>query len=300
MDSETFRKKLLNTKKQRVIEIAYLVCEKERLPIPKINFKGCQQETENQLAHYHPDENKICISETQLHKLKTLKDVENTTYHELAHILEQNHGGGFVKTRNKFQLDTWRPPRGVIYISAEVQRQIRELESRQKSEKISVDKTLCNYHLCRKKRKLSQCPHCKRYFCSEHIRPVAPGKLREDDSDYKSMSYHPCGTYVDFARKKEENEHTAYRNALDAMKYEHYDFNKKEPIKSNIKPESKIDYSDNKTKPKVEYKPIKQMSKAEIEESRKKLGIDTDHVPKSKPKKKNIFDKIKTIFGIDD
>jgi hypothetical protein len=65
-------------KKDKVIEIIILVCDKYKLPVPKINFKGCQQKRQDRLAHCHPDMNKICISEIQLHKLKTVRELEES------------------------------------------------------------------------------------------------------------------------------------------------------------------------------------------------------------------------------
>ncbi|MDE1871200.1 MAG: hypothetical protein KGI06_03090 [Candidatus Micrarchaeota archaeon] len=293
MDSSGFKKKLLETKKDKAIEIALLVCEREHLPIPKINFKGCQQETQDHLAHYHPDLHKICISEIQLYKLKTLRDVENTMYHELAHIVEQNHGPGFVRAKNKFSLDTWRPPQGVMYVKGGQKIEIP------KQEKEKIDKIRCNYHLCRKKRKLSKCPYCKRYFCKEHIKPIVPGKSNTD-ADHE-MDYHPCSPYYNYDKKQKEIEHEKYREALDALKYRDYNF-RFEDKQDVVKPKNEKferDYQNFKKQiiEKQRNNTAKKMSKEEIEESRKKLGINITHVSRSKPKKKSLFDKLKGFFS---
>lgn len=113
---DDFRKRVLQNKKKRVIEIVQLVCAYEDLPLPKVNFDGCPTETGNELGHYHSDENKICISEFQLNRLKTMKDVEDTTYHELAHIIEPKHGGWHKQTQALFKSKTWRPPHGPAYL----------------------------------------------------------------------------------------------------------------------------------------------------------------------------------------
>lgn len=284
MDSREFRKKLLESKKKRVIEIVNSVCERENLPIPKVNFEGCPQEDQDQLAHYHPDQNKICISEIQLYKLKTLRDVENTIYHELAHILEQNHGGEFEQTKNKFKLKDWRPPRGVIYIKGDRKREPL------KPDKETIDKTRCNYHLCRKKRKLYKCPYCERYFCKEHRKPVVPGKsiLEERGMDFGKIDYHPCPGYVEVAKKQKEDEIEKYGKALDILKHENINLEFKTEKKDEEKlKEAKFeeDYqkfkeqitrNNKKTESKEHNKPIMKMSKEEIEESRKKLGINTN------------------------
>ncbi len=219
MNSEELLKKILEDKKQRIREIIYLACNKEKLPIPKINFSGCPQETQDQLGHYHQNENKICISVIQLYKLKSMASVEETIYHELAHISVPSHGDKFIKTKNKLKLNTWRPPRGVIFISGEQQRE-PEKRPKERLSKISVDKIRCNYHLCRKKRALSQCPHCKSYYCKEHIKPVVPAHLGSEwsVSDSGDNNYHPCPEYVDFLKEQKEREIDEYGRALDALK----------------------------------------------------------------------------------
>ena len=308
MDSREFRVKLFEEKKQKALEIVYSVCEAEGLPVPEVNFMGCPLETENQLAHYHPDKNKICISEFQLHKLRSLSDVENTIYHELAHIIEQNHDGKFEQTKNKFKLKNWRPPRGVIYNKGDI-----KIEP-QKPKKETVDRTRCNYHLCRKKRKLYECLYCGRYFCEEHRKPVVPGKsileervLDERGMEFVKIDYHPCPGYVEVAKKQKEEEIEAYGEALDKLKYENIKEGKNEEEKrKKIKFEEdykkfKEQITKNYKKSDEEYhssKPTKKMSEKEIEESRKKLGIDTDYKPKTRLKKKGFFDKVKGALGI--
>lgn len=291
VDSDEFGEKLLESKRQRVIEIVYLVCDKYNLPIPKINFKGCQFETQDELAHYHPDQNKICISEKQLHQLKTLQDIENTTYHELAHMIEQNHDGRFVQTKNKFSLGVWKPPQGVLYIKGD-----RKTEPL-KPKKETTDKTRCNYHLCRKRRKLYKCPYCGRYFCYEHKKPVIPGKsiLEERDLRSEKTDYHPCPDYVDIVKKQKEDKIKAYENALNNLKHNDYILN----IKTNIEETGKkIEHTKAYEEAKEEQKAIaKAMSKEDIEESRIRLGVDTGFKPQTK--KKSPFDKIKRLFGID-
>ena len=64
--------------------------------MPSFNFYGCPDEEENQLAHYHPDSNTICISKRQLN-LQSFDELRNTMVHEAAHILECNHDDNFSK-----------------------------------------------------------------------------------------------------------------------------------------------------------------------------------------------------------
>lgn len=313
MDGDAFSERILEMKRQRVKEIVYLVCDKEKLPIPKINFKGCPVEKQNELAHYHPDENKICISELQLHKLRSLVEVENTTYHELAHILELNHGGKFIKTKNKFRLDTWRPPRGAIFISAEVQKELDELRVHQKPEKIEVDKTFCNYHLCKKKRKLYQCPHCKGYFCEEHIQPIVPAHLTSEwsTSDSSGTNYHPCPEYVVFKKKQEEQKIEDYGKALDRLSGRRISL-KYEDTMADSRSEKNASKTGGKREPKV-----RATKKLNLEKTREKLGIDVNdrsHIKskseyktqkieeasyKKPPNKKDDLETVRTKLGID-
>ncbi len=208
MDGNDLRKRIIAQKRQKVLEIVYLVCQKEGIKEPKVNFNGCPQEKQDQLAHYHPTENKICISTAQLYKLKSMTSVENTTYHELAHMFEQNHGPKFKQTKIKLKSEVWRPPRGVVFISKEVQQQLAEQRAklgRAVPEKVKIDKTRCNYHLCRKKTKLTQCKYCKNYFCKEHIQPIVPGGV-DIGYDQEGDNYHPCPEYVDFVKEQKDKQ----------------------------------------------------------------------------------------------
>lgn len=217
MDSGEFAKRLKEAKKEKVIEVVDLVCKRYEISKPKLNFKGCPEETQDELAHYHFGEHKICISELQLNKLKTLTDVENTTYHELTHILVQEHGGEFNNTMNTFKVDTWHPPRGAMYITHENLKEANKIKS--KPAKIRIDKTRCNYHLCRKRTKLYQCSHCKNYYCKDHKEPIEPANLTSEWSkkDHSKTSYHPCPQYVDFLKKQKERQTDEYGKALDIL-----------------------------------------------------------------------------------
>lgn len=129
-DSDDFSARVLQKKKDRVIEIVKIVCKTEGLSIPKVNFDGCPEETDRQLGHYHPDKNKICISEFQLDKLKSMRDVETTTIHELAHMIEPKHGGWHSQTMALFRSKAWKPPRGLIHIDGDtVNRESAEIRA---------------------------------------------------------------------------------------------------------------------------------------------------------------------------
>jgi hypothetical protein len=111
---ENFDKKLLETKKKKFIEVVSKICKKRNLPIPSLNFDGCPAENEDQLAHYHPDVNMICISKRQLTVLN-FDDLEEVAAHEIAHILEQNHDSNFRNEENTNKIFAWKPS-GVVII----------------------------------------------------------------------------------------------------------------------------------------------------------------------------------------
>ncbi len=247
---------VLEKKKDKVIEVVLKVCDVYKLKIPKINFKGCSQETQDQLAHYHPDLHKICISEHQLHK-QSLHGIESTAYHEVTHILVPDHGGKFRRMKAEMSTATWRPPLGVVYIIGDDKRKVHREEKGEVEDKIR-----CNYHLCRKKIKLQQCVLCKRYFCKDHIKPVRPGAPSIDN---KEPDYHPCPAYVDFIKDQREG----YREALDQLLQQNYNFSEEEAPKDKEEPIFTPREVYNST-------PTKKMSNKEIQEARKKLGMDTE------------------------
>jgi|GEM_PF-5444504 hypothetical protein len=122
MENPDLNNLTLKGKKDKVIETVYLTCEFCNLSVPKINFNGCKQEKRDQLAHYHPDEKKICISERQL-KLQNLTTLEDTTIHEVIHHLGLNHGSQeekvkFRQIKQYIKSRGWKPDRGVGYGSA--------------------------------------------------------------------------------------------------------------------------------------------------------------------------------------
>ncbi len=119
MNADEFDARLLEIRKQYALEAVANVCAKEGLPEPVVNFEGCPNETEFQLAHYHPDLNRICISVIQLYKLKTREAIRDTMFHELAHMVAQDHGGTFMQAKDRFYRSGWRPPPGVIFHGAD-------------------------------------------------------------------------------------------------------------------------------------------------------------------------------------
>jgi len=86
----------LETKKQYARYAVEVICKSRNLPFPSFNFDGCPEEAEEELAHYHPDNNRICISKRQLNQL-SFDELRDIVVHEAAHILVGNHDDDFNK-----------------------------------------------------------------------------------------------------------------------------------------------------------------------------------------------------------
>ena len=98
-------------KERKGLELIYRFCQTNGIPEPKVNFSGCPEDQGNQLAHYHPKEHKICISEIQLRKYnKNLYDLDNTISHEMTHFFLKEHGSHFENVKNQIRVENWRPP----------------------------------------------------------------------------------------------------------------------------------------------------------------------------------------------
>ena len=113
--TDNFNKQLLLMKKEKFTNIVVKICKERNLPIPEINFDGCPTEEIDELAHYHPDENKICCSERQLH-MQNFDDIFDTASHEVAHILELNHDSKLIKEKILNDKAGWMFPAGIIVI----------------------------------------------------------------------------------------------------------------------------------------------------------------------------------------
>ena len=85
-----------------------------------------------------------------------------------------------------------------------------------------MDKSHCYY--CGKRDNLKQCPHCKKYFDSEHFNPIEPGSYHPEKSrlfiNRIRLSYqktHPCPDYVDYLEQQKKIQDIKYGEALDLL-----------------------------------------------------------------------------------
>ncbi len=81
---------------------------------------------------------------------------------------------------------------------------------------------ICAY--CNKHNDVEQCPHCKKYFCSEHIAPIEPGSYNPEKSKiflnqirlgYKNT--HPCPDYVDYLEQQKKIQGARWARTLDRL-----------------------------------------------------------------------------------
>lgn len=215
MGGSKFDGQLLELKRKKFFEVVYITCKSRGLPLPTVNFDGCPGEDENQLAHYHPAGNRICVSERQLTKLN-FDDIEHTATHEAAHILEHDHDAGFQREHEINMIGAFRPPPGVLVISGNGSKPIKK-----PPRPVRVDTKRCNYHLCRKKTTLHKCKFCKSFFCSAHSNPRLSGMptfkgIEPEDllNESDESNTHPCPSYYDYLQKIDREEKAKYGEAL--------------------------------------------------------------------------------------
>ncbi|MFA5333013.1 MAG: hypothetical protein WC376_00775 [Candidatus Nanoarchaeia archaeon] len=212
--------KILEFKKSKFKSVVESVCKARNLSLPTINFDGCSEETENQLAHYHKDNNTICVSERQLNKMNS--DVlENNAAHEVSHILEFNHSSSF---HNENAIS-----RQASFVKKYNQKSpdISDLKEKE------ADKDECAFHLCHYKGdELYYCSFCKKYYCHKHKIPKSPSmpnfrsaSLENEDKlyDYRQEG-HPCPNF---------------------RGYYHEDVHDQKIIVKNIERKPKIDIKEN-------------------------------------------------------
>ncbi|MCX6778561.1 MAG: hypothetical protein NT157_06830 [Candidatus Micrarchaeota archaeon] len=113
---------------------------------------------------------------------------------------------------------SWTPPSGVVHTYAG-----REEPKPTKEKSRKVDKSRCNYHLCRKKRELENCPYCSGYYCEEHLMAIRPRMMNfesnslDDIEARRNTEGHPCPAYAEMLIEKKKQETENYKRALDRL-----------------------------------------------------------------------------------
>jgi hypothetical protein len=149
-------------------------------------------------------------------------EIRHVAIHEISHIFEQSHDGRFHRICQDIRVSTWRPEftTGIRFMVGNSRHHLEDEEIKEKAP--VIDKTRCNYHLCRREAKLTQCPYCHDYFCQEHINPRPPSfpnfdypnKFNEWKDDENT---HPCTDYYDHLVREDRGRHRKYQYALDTM-----------------------------------------------------------------------------------
>ena len=105
MNIRDFKDHLFLSKKAHFLTYVKVAAESIGAPIPEVNFEGCTS-FEDELAHIHLDQNKICISESYL-KQATDEELRDTATHEVAHLIDETHDISFVKTHINVKTGSW-------------------------------------------------------------------------------------------------------------------------------------------------------------------------------------------------
>lgn len=212
---------VLETKRKKFAETVIKVCKKRGLPLPHINFDGCEQETGDSLAHCHEGGTMICVSERQLLQ-QNFDQIEKTAAHEAAHIKEFNHNPSFQREEELSNISSFEPKGGISVSTPGVYKRIEDIDKKYKNKKPTKENKQC--YKCNSSKNLHECGHCKNKFCEEHINPILPGRyggdnlskflINHSEHDYKENT-HPCPGYVDFLREEKEIEDEKYKVALE-------------------------------------------------------------------------------------
>ncbi|MBU3967096.1 MAG: hypothetical protein KKG76_06955 [Euryarchaeota archaeon] len=105
MDVRDFNDRILLSKKAQFLAYVKLAAETIGAPIPKVNFEGCAS-FDDDLAHIHIEQNKICISEQYL-KRATHEELRETATHEVTHLIDETHNTSFVKAHINVKIASW-------------------------------------------------------------------------------------------------------------------------------------------------------------------------------------------------
>lgn len=314
---------ILQWKKGLIENIVYLVCTKQNISPPSINFKGCREERPNELAHYHPDQHMICVSERQL-QIQSLEGLKRTAVHEVTHALGfYSHGADFERMNREINIElAMYNPSSVISEPSKGKAADKPANTR----KIRTGINVCSANGCNKKA-VNICRYCMKRYCQAHSEALMVSTLDQIamlsqydgekriklEKDWNKEGGHPCVQYTAewnswYDRKK--------KTAYDAFGV--FLGDDKEVTGIAKEPPSLFVYYINgpKERPEDRYSPL---SKEDLEASRDKLGIDTTYKQpiksvnedknsnevgdeetgkQSNKKKKGVINKLKAVFGI--
>ncbi|OJT94737.1 hypothetical protein Micr_00767 [Candidatus Micrarchaeum sp.] len=318
--------KILQWKRDLIEHIVYLVCSKQKIPTPYINFDGCRDERPNQLAHYHPDQHMICVSERQL-RVQSLEGLKRTAVHEVTHALGfYQHDANFENMNREINIEL------AMYNPSSVISGLDRTKTANKpthTRKIRTGISVCSANGCNKKA-INICRYCMKRYCQIHSEALMVSTLEQInmlnqydgkkriklEKDWNKEGGHPCMQYT-----------AEWNNWYDESKKMTYDAfgaflgDDKRITGIAKEPPSLFVYPiENSTKNKLKesYSPLTQK---DLEDSRDKLGIDIDYTQPVKPvkndesnndakdkeiekpdnkKKKSLVNKLRKVFGVRD
>lgn len=115
MDLETFEKALLLQKQELFKEAAIKTAKNLGVKKPSIKFWEifCPDSENEEVAHIHLPEGKICISNHWLKSLD-LDEIEGVAIHETTHLVHENHDSDFQNLEGEGHLN--------LYLSKEAEK----------------------------------------------------------------------------------------------------------------------------------------------------------------------------------
>lgn len=193
-----FNSILYEEKKSKFLECVSRTAKMYGIPTPAVVFmEDSKWDGEDEIAHIHINQAEIHIRKVVLANL-TFDEIERTASHEVKHMTDKEdqpnprHKDSWYREEEQMQATIFTPRSGIISIDSNTPYNPFKGKPKQKP---VIDKENCNYHLCRKKSKLTQCNYCTNYYCQIHIKPFLPATFDGKKSN-RSKTGHPCVEYA--------------------------------------------------------------------------------------------------------
>lgn len=268
-----FENDLLVQKKQRFAQAVIQAANTLGFSPPKLNFweTRCPDSPGNDLAHYHPDSNEICIFKSSLVSMD-YDDIHDTALHEVTHLLIDGHGSDFDDIHLDLKTSTWENSIGRTHLDPEGAKH-RKVKLKPKK----YGKGECGYHLC-SKQAVSKCSFCKKAFCRAHVQAKPPRMVNRSRNDlddriyiekYKNVGAHPCIEFEEEPSVYEARGLDVYSEEFVESVYVEQDGD--EIMKALEKETSKQIKKKPKSKSKPVVKPLIVVKKKEVVEKKKPI-----------------------------
>lgn len=288
---------ILQWKKDLIENIVYLVCTKQNISLPNINFNGCREERPNQLAHYHPGQHVICVSERQL-RVQSLEELKRTAAHEVTHALGfHSHNADFEHMNREINIEL------ALYNPSSV---ISEYDGSKTTDKLDHERkirsgiNICSANGCNK-RAVNICRYCMKRYCQTHSEALMISTLAQInmlnqydaekriklEEDWNKEGGHPCPLYTadwnTWYDKKKRVQYDAFgvflgddKNVASIPKEPPslFVYPIEKDAKKGLNRADKISNGSKKSKGTTQYLPLTQEA---LKATRAKLGIDIEY-----------------------